>query len=94
MDKTPRGFHYDGRLDAGGFAFEGRLVLRIRYGPLRRYRIRRAWRAGDLRRVVGLLLENASAFDLEEWDGPFLEAVVPLLIEKAGFDPAQARPGR
>ena len=91
MKQTPRGFRYDGRLDGGGFAFEGRLVLHDRYGPLRRYRLRRAQRAGDLRRIARLLLQSPDTYDLNEWDGPFLEAVVPILIEEAGLNPGETR---
>lgn len=78
-------FRYDGPLPGGGYALELRLELRGWYGPLRRRRIRRAWGAGDLRRVAALLLRNAAALDVAAWDAPFLRDVVPMLVVQAGL---------
>ena len=82
---VPRGFSYGGRLDGGGYAFEGRLMVRRHLGPLRRLRIRRARRVGDLRRVAALLLLNAGRFDIEHWDAEFVSRLVPVLVEQAGL---------
>jgi hypothetical protein len=79
---TPRGFEYDGRLDGGGRAFEGRLELRSHYGPIRRLRIRRAVRAGDLPLAVTLMLRNARAFDPGSWDRRMLVAVTAILLDR------------
>jgi hypothetical protein len=83
--RVPRGFTYDGRLDGGGYAFEGRLRVRSHVGPLRRLRIRRAGRAGDLQRVAALLLLDAGSLDIAQWDSELLSRLVPVLVEHAGL---------
>jgi hypothetical protein len=82
---VPIGFTYGGRLDGGGYAFEGQLRVRSHVGPLRRLRIRRARRAGDLRKVAALLLLNAGSFDIAHWDAQLLSRLVPVLVEHAGL---------
>ncbi len=83
--EVPPGFRHDGPLPGGGYALEMRLELRAWYGPLRRFQIRRAHRAGDLRRVAALLLANAATLNLGAWDPPFLRDLVPLLMARAGL---------
>lgn len=81
MGETPKGFELKHRLDGGGRTVRGEFDVRTWYGPLRRYRIKRAKRRGDLRGVFELVVLNVDDFDIDAWDGSHFRTIVPLLLE-------------
>lgn len=84
-NNTPKGFTFQHRLDGGGRQVQGAFTLRSWYGPVRRWKIRRAKRNGDLREVFELIVLNAKDFDLDAWDGTYYRHIAPVLLDHRGL---------